>query len=128
AGADVLDQNFTNMPPVTPTTGSISGYKINDINGNGTQDPGENGLAGWTIELRLIGAGKYITKETTTDANGFYRFDNLSAGVYLVREKQMKGYRPSSCPVIIVSLADVMNSENNSFFNVLNSGKKPIDR
>ncbi len=30
---------------------SISGLKFNDLNGNGTQEAGESGLAGWTINL-----------------------------------------------------------------------------
>jgi hypothetical protein len=115
SGADVTNKNFTNNPPVK---GSISGYKIEDLNGNEEWDDGEKGLPGWTIELKGIGAGNYrIEKETITDVNGFYRFDNLPAGKYLVKEKLMKGYIPTSRPVIIVSLPDGENSENNSFMN-----------
>src|SRR3989304_3255031 len=32
-------------------TASISGYKINDTNGNGKWDVGEKGISGWTIEI-----------------------------------------------------------------------------
>jgi hypothetical protein len=120
-GADMPNQNFTNTPPVTPPPtgkGSISGYKIEDLNGNEVLDDGEKGLQGWTVELKGIGAeNHHVEKETITDDKGFYRFDNLPAGKYLVKEKHMKGYIPSSKPVIIVSLAAGENSEKNSFFN-----------
>jgi len=120
--ADVQNQNFTNTPPVTPPPtemGSISGFKINDINGNGEQDSCEDGLSGWTIELRGIGPETHkIKKETTTDSNGYYEFDNLPAGKYIVKEKHMKGFIPTSSPVIVVSLEKGMDSTDNNFMNM----------
>jgi len=86
-----------------PTAGSISGFKINDTNGNGKWDAGENGISNWTIRLiGITGKGKnakVIRKETFTDAMGFYKFDNLSAGKYFVIEKLKKGFVPKSSPV-----------------------------
>jgi parallel beta-helix repeat protein len=87
----------------TPTAGSISGYKINDTNGNGKWDAGEKGISNWTIRLiGIIGKGKNATvirNETLTDATGFYKFDNLSAGRYFVIEKLKKGFVATSSPV-----------------------------
>ncbi len=42
-----------NKMPSPPTAGSISGFKINDTNGNGRWDAGEVGIEEWHI--RLIG-------------------------------------------------------------------------
>ncbi len=59
-----------------------------DSNGNGQQDAGELGLAG--ARVTLIGggadglistAGDNTSVETTTDADGNYRFDGLAPGV-----------------------------------------------
>ncbi len=132
-GADVMNINFTNTPvsltptptsiptsTQTPTTGNISGFKINDINGNGRWDQGEKGLSGWTIQLRGIGAEAHkIRKEITTDDQGFYRFENLPAGRYLIKEKHQKGFVPTSPPVKVITLVQGENSVNNNFTNRL---------
>ena len=39
------------LAPSAIIAGEISGLKFNDLNGNGTKDTGEPGLAGWTIVL-----------------------------------------------------------------------------
>ena len=98
-------------------TGSISGFKINDTSGNGKQDAGETGLPGWKIELKGIGRN-HIKKETFTDAAGFYKFDNLSAGKYILKEKHEKGFVPTSPPVKVIKLAVGENSTNNNFTNM----------
>jgi serine-aspartate repeat-containing protein C/D/E len=102
----------------TPTTGSISGFKINDLNGNGKQDAGENGLSGWNIRLSgIVPETAGINMETTTDENGFYSFENIPAGMYLVVETLKGGYVPVGSPVLTVNLANGMNSMNNNFMN-----------
>ncbi len=50
---------------------------------NGRMDAGEAGIAGVTVNL-LDGTGNATVATTTTDANGYYRFDNLPAGNYIV--------------------------------------------
>lgn len=107
--------------PAAPTAGSISGFKVNDTNGNGRWNAGEKGISNWTI--RLIGItgkeknAKVIRKETLTDATGFYKFDNLSAGRYFVIEKLKNGFMPTSSPVKRIKLAQGKNSMNNNFTN-----------
>ena len=63
--------------------GSISGYKFNDLDGDGFWDQeGENpepGLANWTITLSNGG-------EVTTDEDGYYIFDELEDDEYTVCE------------------------------------------
>lgn len=54
----------------------------NDLDSNGQQDPGENGVAGVIVELR-DGSGTLIIT-TTTAADGTYLFPNLPPGTYSV--------------------------------------------
>ncbi len=131
ADKDVTDINFTNMPvsqtptpsppsTPTPTTGSISGFKINDLNGNGKWDEGENGLSGWNIRLTgIVPETAGINMETTTDDQGFYRFENLPAGQYLIEEKNQNDFVPTSSPVKTITLVQGENSINNNFMNRL---------
>ena len=63
-----------------------------DSNGNGVQDTGELGAAGLTVSLKGAGtdgvfgtADDVVLKTTTTDANGKYLFDHLTAGQYQVQ-------------------------------------------
>lgn len=62
----------------------IDGYKFHDLNANGAWDqPGEPALEGWTINLLESGG---VVASTTTDANGYYKFNGLSDGTYTVEE------------------------------------------
>jgi hypothetical protein len=75
-------------------TGQISGQLYNDVNGNGSQDSGDNGLAGWTVFLDANNNGALDSGEvsTVTDANGNYSFSELAAGTYHVREIAPAGW------------------------------------
>ncbi len=122
--------NITNggdfLPLIIPTAGSISGFKINDINSDGVWNIGEMGIENWNIRLiGITGKGndtKIIRKETFTDAMGFYKFDELPAGRYFVIEKLKKGFVPTSSPVKRIKLAQDENSVNNNFTN------RPVNR
>jgi photosystem II stability/assembly factor-like uncharacterized protein len=107
--------------PTTAITGSISGFKLNDINSNGRQDMGEKGLSNWSISLSgITGSGKdtkVIRKQTFTNATGFYRFDNLPAGTYRVIEKLERGFAPTVSPVKHIKLNQGEDSINNNFTN-----------
>ena len=70
---------------------SLSGYVYSDDNNNGSMDPGEQGIAGVTLTL-VDATGKSTGQTTTTDAAGYYHFDNLSPGTYGVAETQPAGY------------------------------------
>ncbi|MEM7537447.1 MAG: SdrD B-like domain-containing protein [Chloroflexota bacterium] len=54
-----------------------------DADGNGIEDPSETPVSG--VEVTLYDEDGTIVTTATTDANGYYLFDNLSAGVYSVR-------------------------------------------
>ena len=75
AGSTVTSLDFGDFQNIT-----ISGQAYNDLNGNGTEDPGEPGFEGWTIDL--FDASGNILATTTTDANGDYNFAGLGPGTY----------------------------------------------
>ena len=76
-----------------PTTGSIQGYKFNDLNGNCVKDSLEQGLPGWTINL----SGSGLSLSTTTDSLGQYSFGSVPAGTYTVSEVPQSGWT-QTCP------------------------------
>jgi len=75
--SDTLTNNDSNLLQDfgfdSNTASMISGKLFRDWNGNGVQDAGEEALAGYTINLS--GAA---TATTTTDADGFYQFLNVT--------------------------------------------------
>jgi hypothetical protein len=79
----------------------ITGVKYEDLNGNGKRDPGEPGLAGWT--MRLLYQGKAVAS-TTTASDGSYSLqldaDHLPIGTgnYQVEEVQQPGWFASQTP------------------------------
>jgi SdrD B-like protein/type IX secretion system substrate protein len=92
-------------PLAVAATGSISGMKFQDMNGNGVKDLPDTGLAGWTIQLTI--ATPAGTMMTTTDVSGNYSFQNLDAGSYTVEEVAQPGWTqtlpvsPSSYSVVL---------------------------
>ena len=86
-GVAAEEYNFGELPPA-----SISGYVYVDQNNNGARDEGEAAIVG--VELALLdGQGNPTGDTTTTDTNGFYRFDGLKPEeLYGVAETQPEGY------------------------------------
>ncbi|MGH1505186.1 MAG: SdrD B-like domain-containing protein, partial [Acidimicrobiales bacterium] len=77
-GTDIVDADFGYQP-----LGSIGDRVWSDVDGDGTQDAGEPGLSGVTVEL-LDGTGTVITSDVT-DGTGDYGFTGLAVGDYTVR-------------------------------------------
>jgi len=84
-GESLIDYDFCERLPA-----EISGVVYVDRDADCIRDEQEEGLAGVRIEL-LNEAGEVIDT-TTTAADGSYRFDQLPAGIYAVREIQPAGY------------------------------------
>ncbi|MFV0360063.1 SdrD B-like domain-containing protein, partial [Tropicimonas sp.] len=76
-----VDAGLTYVDTGTASLGDKVWY---DTNQNGTQDAGERGVAGATVQL-LDGDGTSVLATTTTDANGNYLFDNLDSDFYRVK-------------------------------------------
>ena len=82
-GEDSIENNFAEVRPA-----SISGHVYHDANNNGVRDTGETPISGVTIFLEQTGSGgsggggliTFGVQTTTTDANGFWSFDNLMPG------------------------------------------------
>jgi hypothetical protein len=83
--------DFGNLP-LTP--GSLSGTVFNDLDGSGSRDPGEPGLAGWTVFIDQHGDGQLHDDDpqTVTDALGRYSFSNLAPGTYSIGEVLQDGW------------------------------------
>ncbi|MBI5404815.1 MAG: DUF11 domain-containing protein, partial [Candidatus Kerfeldbacteria bacterium] len=92
--------------------GKISGYKFNDLDGNGTWDQGEPGLAGWTIQLSGAAAAADVT-----DANGYYEFTGLLYGTYSVQEVQQNGWLQTSTNPDDIDVISGTDSQDNNFGN-----------
>ncbi len=102
-------------------TGNISGYNINDANGNGEWDAGERGMSNWMIKLIGITDTKndtrIIKRAIFTNSTGFYMFDDLPAGEYIIMEKLKRGFVPTNTTVKIIALSRGEDSMNNNFTN-----------
>ncbi|WP_428655547.1 SdrD B-like domain-containing protein [Runella sp.] len=67
----------------TPQLGSLGDFVWNDLNYNGQQDSGETGVQG--VIVQLLTNANVVLATDTTDSNGFYSFDSLENGTYLVK-------------------------------------------
>lgn len=65
--------------------GTVSGVKYYDENGNGTRDNDEGTLSGVTIQLDSTDSDR-PTRETATDKDGKFTFENVVLGQYRVTE------------------------------------------
>jgi len=83
---------------------SISGTVFVDDDRDGTADAGElNRVGGITIELYDAG-GSTLIATTITAADGTYRFDNVPAGDYLIRQIHPAGYTSTSLDTVNITL------------------------
>jgi len=75
-------------PVVTPDDFSISGWKFNDLDGDGILDPGEPGLENWEIFIDYDYDGTLDQGEefTLTDADGYFEFTDMDSGTYRIAE------------------------------------------
>lgn len=76
---------LSNPATVRVVAGAIGDRVWDDRDEDGLQDDGEPGIGG--VPVRLTGtddADHRVSRETTTDADGGYRFDDLRPGEYVV--------------------------------------------
>ena len=82
--------------------GTVSGKVFNDLNGNGLQDTGENGIGGVTVEL-LDDQGSNVQTGATV-GDGSYLFSSVAPGLYMVRETDPEGYASTTNNTASVSV------------------------
>ncbi|MDI6766503.1 MAG: SdrD B-like domain-containing protein [Bacteroidota bacterium] len=68
----------------------ITGYKYNDLDGDGQLDDEDIPLSGWTIELR--DSSRHLTYSTVTNQNGYFEFTHLLPGLYVKKEILQEGW------------------------------------
>ena len=79
SGLDETGLNFGNFELT-----AVSGNIYNDQDGNGSQGPGEPGLANWTVSLEDTHGNVLVS--TTTDSSGNYTLYTVTGGTFLVAE------------------------------------------
>ncbi len=89
-GYNWVSPTDTTNPP-TDATGAIGDRIWNDANGNGVQDAGESGIGGVIVTLMndankdgIYGGTGDTNVTATTDADGYYIFDDVARGAYVL--------------------------------------------
>jgi hypothetical protein len=122
----------TSAGPNPQSVGSISGLKWEDANADGVLDPGEQNIAGWTIQL-YDAAHANLLATTQTDEFGFYSLDNIAPGTYQVCEVLQPTWFPSSpttntpncqTDVVVTANQNVLNINFGNYQNATLVGTK----
>jgi hypothetical protein len=126
----------TAIPTNTPPTGSgtLSGVVFNDKNTNGARDAGEEGLAGFVINLYQganFNGGLFdpILKTTTSDANGAYTFSGLTNGTYSIEQLGKNGWKQTTDDFATVVLSGSVGINNLNFGDMAkNAGNQNCEK
>jgi VCBS repeat-containing protein len=96
----LAEQTITNANFARFELGAISGQKFNDLDGDGIQDAGEEGLAGVTLFVDRNGNNELDAGEisTVTDADGRYSFTGLTYGTVRIGEVATPGWARTTPP------------------------------
>jgi hypothetical protein len=73
--------------------GSVNGVNFDDLNDNGIRDPGEPGLAGWTIELHKDSVNGELVNSAITGEDGSYTMLAPPYPNYVLKENTPDGTR-----------------------------------
>ncbi|MCO6453228.1 MAG: alpha/beta fold hydrolase [Caldilineales bacterium] len=83
----------TATPSPTPAFGQVSGYVYEDINADRQFQSEEPTLAGAVVRLKNVIGGE--TQDLTTAENGFFEFQSVPMGSYLLSEIAPPGFYPA---------------------------------
>lgn len=79
------------IKPQQSANGSIGDFVWNDLDKDGVQDAGEPGIAGAIVRL-INPTTNTVLATTVTNVNGYYIFNDLPAGNYIVEFATPAGY------------------------------------
>ncbi len=85
SGQQVRDVDFCEHAP-----SALSGYVYHDANDDGRRLSSEQPIG--EVEIQLLDRSGQIIATTRTSADGFYQFQNLTAGTYRLRQVQPSGW------------------------------------
>jgi serine-aspartate repeat-containing protein C/D/E len=130
------DENFTGLDFGNQLiSNAIGGIKFEDLNANGVRDPGEPGLAGFTISLTPASPGSPPLQSAVTDASGQFLFTSVPVGSFILSETLQQGFSLTvpalnSIPVTLASGGSSIANEFGNFRGVLTgtiTGTKFLD-
>lgn len=84
-GTNATGYDFCELRPA-----SLSGNVFADLNEDCVFDPDEMAIEG--VRIELLNSDGNVIAHTFTDSSGKYRFENLTPGLYSIRENQPTGY------------------------------------
>ena len=91
SGGTSTGDNFDDFQNV-----SLSGEVYNDLNGDGTIDPGDTGFSGWTV--KLLNNSNQVIATTTTNSGGIYSFSGVGPDSKTIQEVPQTG--PGNVPYV----------------------------
>ncbi|MGB7329602.1 MAG: SdrD B-like domain-containing protein [Rubripirellula sp.] len=118
--------------PIEANLTEISGTVFDDVDSDGTRQPGESGLAGWLVFVDLNTNGSYNSGEPSTytladdtntagiDELGTFSFSNLDLGSYTVVAQPPTGFtvtNSASFSGTIASSTDQFSGDFGAHFN-----------
>ena len=82
------------VSPLDADSGQITGTLWNDVDGDGIRSNADTGLSGWSVFLDSNRNGLYEIGEfaQTTDASGFYTFNEVPVGAYVLSAQLAEGW------------------------------------
>jgi protocatechuate 3,4-dioxygenase beta subunit len=107
-----IDAGFIRLALASVPSVSVGDYVWWDTNGDGRQDATDVPLEGVSLTIETLNGGRVLDVNgnlvgpTLTDAKGWYSFDNLPLGQYVVRVQNPAGFKPT--------VANVGNLEGDS--------------
>ena len=91
--------------------GKVAGTVFEDVNGNGSRDVGESGIAGSV--LKLMDAAGETVKEITTMVDGSYSFSDTPAGAYTVEETDPEGFISTTSNTVTITIGSAGSATAN---------------
>lgn len=95
--------------------GKIEGRKYHDLDKSGTVTLGDTLVQGWRVDLR-DDLNTTVLQSTVTDASGYYAFNNVSPGNYLVVEEDRPGWQHIT-PSSVADTVSGSETDTVNFFN-----------